>query len=52
LKERTSLHLDITGRVEVKSDTEGVKREMLENRLREAKWRELGGKIAVSKRSR
>ena len=44
LKERTSLHLDITGRVDVKSDTEGVRHEMLENRLREAKWRELGRK--------
>ncbi|WP_423709120.1 DUF748 domain-containing protein [Undibacterium sp. WLX3042] len=44
LKERASLRLDITGRVEVKSDTEGVKREMLESRLREAKWRELGRK--------
>lgn len=44
LKERTSLHLDIIGRVDVKSDTEGVRHEMLENRLREAKWRELGRK--------
>jgi hypothetical protein len=44
LKERASLQLDITGRVDVKSDTEGVRREMLESRLREAKWRELGRK--------
>lgn len=44
LKERASLHLDITGRIDVKSDTEGVRREMLESRLREAKWRELGRK--------
>lgn len=44
LKNRDSLRLDIIGRVEQVSDTEGLRRQVLENRLREAKVRDLNKK--------
>jgi len=41
LNNRSSLKLDIVGRVDPESDSDGVRKKVLEIKLREAKWREL-----------
>ncbi|MEB0139642.1 DUF748 domain-containing protein [Undibacterium sp. CCC2.1] len=41
LTQRSGLKLDIIGRVDPASDTEGVRRNLLDSQLREQKWRDM-----------
>ena len=41
LNNRSGLKLDIIGRVDPESDSDGVRRNLLETKMREAKWREV-----------